>query len=526
MLKRLHLTNVGPAPEMRMDLASRLNLITGDNGLGKSFLLDVAWWALTRKWPQELNDGLSSGYPARPTDLERPATISFGVQGQTTVSEHESVYVPTGQAWLGEEERPSNPGLVIYVFADGGFAVWDPARNYSRNYWKLKKQNSETKEKPLNSKELEQKKLPNREDDKNLKKIVQLIGGLPEEPSSIPPDNILFLLRTLSNTLDKLKFEPIKDSIGLSSEISQERIILQKNPPAFVFNPKEVWDGLRVSIDGKQTQVCNGLLADWASWIREKGTDAERMAAVLALLAPAASGDGALEPGQEFERLSVNDSRDIPTVQMGYGKPVPILYASFGVRRIAALAYMLSWAWREHVIASKQLGMPPSSRVVLLFDEIEAHLHPRWQRRIVPALIEVMRTLTNDESASVQLIGTTHAPLVMASVEPLFDEETDKLFSLDLSDGVVSLNELAWAKQGDVINWLVSDSFGLRQARSLEAERAIEAAEAWMRQDFASLPADLATQEAIHAELQRVLAGHDPFWPRWIVTCDKRGGRA
>ena len=30
---------------MQLELAPRINLITGDNGLGKSFLLDVAWWA-------------------------------------------------------------------------------------------------------------------------------------------------------------------------------------------------------------------------------------------------------------------------------------------------------------------------------------------------------------------------------------------------------------------------------------------------------------------------------------------------
>ena len=52
MLERLELENVGPAPEMMLNLAPRMNLITGDNGLGKSFLLDVAWWALTRKWPE------------------------------------------------------------------------------------------------------------------------------------------------------------------------------------------------------------------------------------------------------------------------------------------------------------------------------------------------------------------------------------------------------------------------------------------------------------------------------------------
>lgn len=48
MLESIRLSHVGPAPEMALALSPRLNLITGDNGLGKSFLLDVAWWALTR----------------------------------------------------------------------------------------------------------------------------------------------------------------------------------------------------------------------------------------------------------------------------------------------------------------------------------------------------------------------------------------------------------------------------------------------------------------------------------------------
>jgi len=53
MLHRLHLKNVGPASELALKpLARRLNLITGDNGLGKSFLLDVAWYCLTRRGPK------------------------------------------------------------------------------------------------------------------------------------------------------------------------------------------------------------------------------------------------------------------------------------------------------------------------------------------------------------------------------------------------------------------------------------------------------------------------------------------
>jgi hypothetical protein len=130
MLESLHLKNVGPAPEMKMELAPRLNLITGDNGLGKSFLLDVAWWALTRKWPHDLNPRLTSGYPARPTEIQKPATIAFQLTGKTKPVDYESSYDPRQQAWIGKPGRPWNPGLVLYAHADGGFAVWDPPRNY------------------------------------------------------------------------------------------------------------------------------------------------------------------------------------------------------------------------------------------------------------------------------------------------------------------------------------------------------------------------------------------------------------
>ena len=40
MLEDLELLNVGPAARMKAEFAPRVNLITGDNGLGKSFLLD------------------------------------------------------------------------------------------------------------------------------------------------------------------------------------------------------------------------------------------------------------------------------------------------------------------------------------------------------------------------------------------------------------------------------------------------------------------------------------------------------
>jgi hypothetical protein len=409
---------------MRLELAPRLNLITGDNGLGKSFLLDLAWWALTRKWPQDLNANLTSGYAARPIDVSKKATIEFVVESKSGRVKYESPYVPEEQAWKGKAGRPWNPGLVVYALADGGFAVWDPARNYWRK---------------------------------------------------------------------------------------QGSIDVQERLPAFVFSSKDVWDGLRVSVDGRPTPVSNGLVADWPSWIREGSEDAKRMASALALLAPTV-GDGSLKAGNTFARLSVSDARDIPTVHMGYDQDVPILYASLGVRRITALAYMLSWAWREHLIASKQLAQAPSSRVVMLFDEIEAHLHPRWQRAIVPALLKVVQTLTEDAGASVQLIAATHSPLVLASVEPLFDVEQDAWFDLDLEGKKVELRKRPYVRLGEVGNWLTSEAFDLAEPRSLEGERAVRTAQDLLGAKNPSLD----QLEAADKQLREAgLPDIDPFWVRW-----------
>ena len=69
----------------------------------------------------------------------------------------------------------------------------------------------------------------------------------------------------------------------------------------------------------------------------------------------------------------------------------------------------------------------------------------------------------------------------------------------------------------------MSEVFGLRQARSVEAERAIEAAQAFMRGDTLQNPENLRDPDQIHRELERVLAGHDPFWPRWVVWTERQG---
>lgn len=446
MLERIALKHVGPAPEMSVDLAPRLNLITGDNGLGKTFLLDIAWWSLTRTWARNLviphrarvPGGSVSGSKSGPRTASSsgsrtgPKTGSISGAGSSVIAP--SIYYRYGtksrraieftssfdrqmELWSAPRGRPAMPGMVVYAQVDGGFSVWDPARNY----WRTKG-----------------------DDDR---------------------------------------------------------------PQAYLFTKQEVWDGLADNLS-------EGLIRDWASWQREAGPAFEQLTRVLRQLSP--SDDERLTPGP-LTRISLTDTRDHPTLRMPYGQEVALAHASAGIRRVVALAYLLVWTWQEHLKACDLQGIDPAKEIIFLVDEIEAHLHPQWQRRIVPALIEVMEALTGSQDVPVQLIAATHSPLVLASSEPLFDENWDRVFNLELGDGGAQISEWPWSKQGDVLGWLVSEVFGLKQARSRDAERAIEAAEAFMRGEADALPDDLSNRDAIHAELQRVLAGHDPFWPRWIV---------
>lgn len=128
MLKELQLQGVGPVDDLHARFAERLNVLTGDNGLGKSFLLDVAWWTLTGTWP-----GGSIALPNRNIKKSKP-TITYHVSGRHKEPDPKKVtFDYSTQSWLRPTGRPIIPGLVLYGRVDGSFSVWDPARNYWRD---------------------------------------------------------------------------------------------------------------------------------------------------------------------------------------------------------------------------------------------------------------------------------------------------------------------------------------------------------------------------------------------------------
>lgn len=122
-----------------------------------------------------------------------------------------------------------------------------------------------------------------------------------------------------------------------------------------------------------------------------------------------------------------------------------------------------------------------------------------------------MSALTGENDIPVQLITATHSPLVLASVEPYFDEAQDALWKLDLVDGEVKLEKDAWVKRGDADRWLRSDVFDLPRSTSREAEDAIGRAAELLAQEN---PAPEELEEADKA-LNRLLPEMDPLFVRW-----------
>ncbi|MDB9468568.1 AAA family ATPase [Dolichospermum circinale] len=424
-LTYLEIQGVGAAKKLCFEPAERLSLITGDNGLGKTFLLECAWWALTGHW---------ANLPAYPTQTvsEDEPVITFKISGDSESDTESISYDWQLQRWNKIKNRSTIPGLLIYARVDGSFAVWDTAKQY----------------------------------------------------------------------------------LSSSSRIRNT----DRKPLPFVFTKDELWNGQK---DENGNTFINGLLQDWIQWqSRPDKYPFDTLVKVLERLSPPEQGDlGILKPGEPV-RLPY-DAREIPTIEHPYGT-VPIIHASAGVQRIITMAYLIVWAYEEHKIQSKLIRREPQKRMVILVDELEAHLHPQWQRAILPALLDVRDDLASD--LQVQIMVATHSPLVMASVEPRFDQRVDKLFSLelvksDLLGNEVQIEELPFIRQGVVDYWLMSDVFKLRHSRSLEAEKAIEAAKVLQLSDNPNSE-DVAR---VSHDLARYLSEDDRFWPRWVYFAEQHG---
>lgn len=409
MLRSLKLVGVGPAPEMEMRFAPRLNVLTGDNGLGKSLFLETIWYVLTGSW---------AGDQAYPNGDLDGARIQYEICGNTI---EDAAFVKSSGEWTRQFNQSDS--LIIYARVNGSVSVWDPVRNF-------------------------------------------------------------------------VSFSAGRGTI-------------------FQFKADEILNGKKAQSD---KMICRGLIEDWVTW-QEKRPDApggrvfSHLSRILEMLSPNEKAGEIIRPVTPLRMLY--DARTFPTIDFGYGA-IRIVHASAAMKRIIGLAYLIAWAWHEHVEEARQLNEKPAKNLIFLMDEVENHLHPEWQRRILPALLKVLESL--GEGMQVQMHVTTHSPMVLASLEPHWDNKRDELFHFALKEGKVVLESSELGRWGTSSRWLKSHVFGLPADRSIEAERAMDDANAFMRGEE---PQFFKTPEEVDKELERTLWDQDPFWARWVTYMGK-----
>jgi hypothetical protein len=410
IIDQVNLENVGPSLSLQYSPSSRLNILTGDNSLGKTFLLDVAWWCLSGSWAH---------LPAEPSPRSRGSSSAIEYQLSSELGSGKpalSVFERRTSHWQRPDDR--HEGVGLYATAEGGVSVWDSTSSTSLEY-----------------------------------------------------------------------------DLGHKTD-------------CWTFSREEIWQGAEQRDRyGRTFRILNGLISDWATALIAAEPEANHVQVFEHCIAALSPPDGPQLRAAGVTKIP-GDERMFPALRMPYG-PVPLPYASSGIQRILGLAYILSWHWEHHLTRCRKARREPSKSFVLIIDEVEAHLHPKWQRRIVASLLETMKIIAPDVQFQIHL--ATHSPMVLTSLEPFSELGDDSLHILNFTSQTVEMERRDFVKMGSADAWLESEAFGLSSAKSVEAEQAIEAAKALQRQRNATRQA----VQSAHRKLLQTLADDDPFWVRW-----------
>lgn len=161
----------------------------------------------------------------------------------------------------------------------------------------------------------------------------------------------------------------------------------------------------------------------------------------------------------EFGKLRIEEDPFLRFVVEKNRKPFGLHQLSDGERGLLAMLFDIT---RRLVIANPESADPiTQGQAVVLIDEIELHLHPKWQRMIVERLIYTFPRC--------QFIVTTHSPQIVASVEP-------EQVSLLTSNGVAEPDR----SFGMDSNWILRHLMG-DQERPTNSARAIHEVELLVR---------------------------------------------
>lgn len=124
------------------------------------------------------------------------------------------------------------------------------------------------------------------------------------------------------------------------------------------------------------------------------------------LEAVSAAASGCLEGAR---RIYYSTNHQEMRVDFEDGPSIPFHDLSDGQRTLIAVAADIAWRATQ---LNPHLGAeaPTKATGVVLIDEVDLHLHPAWQRRVLEDLTRVF--------PGIQFVVTTHSPQVMSTAPP------------------------------------------------------------------------------------------------------------
>jgi len=192
----------------------------------------------------------------------------------------------------------------------------------------------------------------------------------------------------------------------------------------------------------------------------------------------------------EFHNLRVEESPSFRFVVEKDGTPLALNQLSDGERGLLAILFDVT---RRLSIANPDLRDPVAEGAgVILIDEIELHLHPKWQRQVLRRLRKTFKNC--------QFIVTSHSPQVIGQIRP----KCLRLLDWNNDSNRIVLHPVSQSFGMDS-NWVLQNIMG-SPARDYETERMIGAIYDRIDEEkldrAAELIADIENDVGLFPELQ------------------------
>jgi predicted ATP-binding protein involved in virulence len=94
--------------------------------------------------------------------------------------------------------------------------------------------------------------------------------------------------------------------------------------------------------------------------------------------------------------------------------------------------------------------------IILFLDEIEAHLHPKWQRKVLPVVQKLFK--------NAQVFVSTHSPFVVNSINGAY------IHKIDIVNGKAILQPVEISKTSNSIDAVLGEVFGVDEDFGLDTE--------------------------------------------------------